>query len=316
MPRFLLRIAAFWLAVLLLFGGVLLLSAREPFRTPLMLLTDSSEYLFSAVQEDVLPHIDAVCDRDYTTALVIGDSVCAQVFGPFTKCNKKYLIDGSNGALTLAGFAALTGLFLQTHPHVTDVYLAVVPGTLSRRIDSRQGYQYVAMPFVLSGRFDSLEPTAQELLRETFPGLLDPDLMRLAEASPTVKKLLFARVDRAVAGVPAALLPAVNVQQLRYMSDLCAARGADFHLLCVPLADTPERRAELADLEDAFRAEGLYETYSLYFSSVYWYPADAFEPDATHFDFDGEMTMEDFAAMIARYQADTGLLQGLVTSYG
>lgn len=315
MPRFFLRVASFCLAVALLFGGMLLLSAKEPFRTPLMLLTASEDYLYSAAQEDVLPHIDAVRDRDYCTALIVGDSMCAQVFGPFVGCNKAYLIDGSNGALTLAGFAALVDLFLQTHPHAADVYLVLTPETFARRVDSEQGYQYVAMPFSLSGTQDALTPDVQARLTGTFGPLMRPAAMALAEASPLVKKLLLACVRQAVPDEPAQPLPELNAQQLTHISDLCAQRGVSLHLLCPPLADTPDRARTLADLEQAFRAQGFYETFSLYFSNVYWYPAGDFEPDFIHFEFDGDMTMEDFAAIIARYQADTGLLQGLVTSY-
>ncbi len=314
LPRFLLRIAAFCLTVLLLFGGVLLLSAKEPLRTPLLVLTDSAGYVTSAAAEEVLPHIANVQAQDGATALIVGDSVCAQVFDPFSLCNTAYRIDGSNAAVTLAGYSVLVQQFLQNHPDAADVYLVVVPETFARGFDGRHGYQYVAVPFTLTGLLPAFSAAAREELHAAYGWLMHPALARLTEASPLVKKLTLQAVARRVPEPPAGPLPPLSVDSLRYIQTLCDAHGADFHLLCAPLSDTDGRSQTLAALEQAFRAQGLYEQYSAYFTNVYRYPAADFEPDGIHFSF-ADTTMEDFAAVIARYQADTGLLAGLVTSY-
>ena len=102
MKQFLLRLAAFVLAALVLFAGVLVLSARQPFSEIFAKLTDSTDYSASA-SEEIGAHIANVQADDGATALILGDSVCWQVFDPFSLCNTAYRIDGSNRAVTLAG---------------------------------------------------------------------------------------------------------------------------------------------------------------------------------------------------------------------
>ena len=86
MKAFLLRLAAFVLAALVLFCGVLGLSAFAPFSEIFAKLTDSTGYSASA-SEEIGGHIANVQADDGAAALILGDSVCWQVFDPFSLCN-------------------------------------------------------------------------------------------------------------------------------------------------------------------------------------------------------------------------------------
>ena len=271
MKGFLLRLAAFVLAALVLFAGVLGLSAFAPFSEIFAKLTDSTGYSASA-SEEIGAHIANVQAEDGATALILGDSVCWQVFDPFSLCNTAYRIDGSNRAVTLAGQYLLAKAFLDAHPGATDVYLILTPDSFAAGFDAGYGYQYAAAPFAAAGLLDGLDATTRAELNAAYGApFLTKGFVRWADASPLVKKLYLNALEALPAKKSEGALPAMAARNLQNLADLCAERGADFHLLCAPLADSEARRTSMAALEEAFRAAGLYDSYSTYFTQTPWY---------------------------------------------
>ena len=314
MKGFLLRLAAFVLAALVLFAGVLGLSAFAPFSEIFANLTDSTGYSASA-SEEIGAHIANVQAEDGATALILGDSVCWQVFDPFSLCNTAYRIDGSNRAVTLAGQYLLAKAFLDAHPGATDVYLILTPDSFAAGFDAGYGYQYAAAPFAAAGLLDGLDATTRAELNAAYGApFLTKGFVRWADASPLVKKLYLNALEALPAKESEGALPAMAARNLQNLADLCAERGADFHLLCAPLADSEARRTSMAALEEAFRAAGLYDSYSTYFTQTPWYDLALFGEDGVHFD-NATADMDFYAQVVRDIQAATGLLDGLVLSY-
>ncbi len=314
MKGFLLRLAAFVLAALVLFAGVLGLSAFAPFSEIFAKLTDSTGYSASA-SEEIGAHIANVQAEDGATALILGDSVCWQVFDPFSLCNTAYRIDGSNRAVTLAGQYLLAKAFLDAHPGATDVYLILTPDSFAAGFDAGYGYQYAAAPFAAAGLLDGLDATTRAELNAAYGApFLTKGFVRWADASPLVKKLYLNALEALPAKESEGALPAMAARNLQNLADLCAERGADFHLLCAPLADSEARRTSMAALEEAFRAAGLYDSYSTYFTQTPWYDPALFGEDGVHFD-NTTADMDFYAQVVRDIQAATGLLDGLVLSY-
>lgn len=312
MKTFLMRTAAFALAALALFATLLIFSDKEPLRTVLTELTDSTEYATSASAE-IMPHIANMQKSDGATKVILGDSVCWQIFDPFNLCNTDYRIDGTNRAVTLAGQYLLAQQFLQFHPEATDVYLVLIPESFSAGADEDYAYQYLVAPFAQAGLLENLDATTQSELRAAYGGVfLRPGLARWFESSPLGKKLYLNSLP-APKTEKGALVP-LAVRSLQALADLCAARGVALHLLCAPLPDTENSRAALANLEQAFRDEGLYDTYSSYFTQVCWYDSALFGGDGVHFD-SARADQAFFTEVLTAMQQQTGLLEGLVTSY-
>lgn len=314
MKGFLLRLAAFVLAALVLFCGVLGLSAFAPFSEIFAKLTGSTGYSASA-SEEIGGHIANVQAADGASALILGDSVCWQVFDPFSLCNTAYRIDGSNRAVTLAGQYLLAKAFLDAHPGATDVYLILTPESFSAGFDTGYGYQYAAAPFAAAGLLDGLDETTRAELSAAYGApFLTGTFARWADASPLVKKLYLNALELAPGQESAGPLIPLAARNLQNLADLCAERGAAFHLLCAPLADTEDRHATMAALEQAFREQGLYDSYSAYFTRTPWYDRALFGEDGVHFD-NSVADMDFCAGVVQDIQAATGLLDGLVLSY-
>lgn len=314
MKAFLLRLVAFVLAALVLFCGVLGLSAFAPFSEIFAKLTGSTDYSASA-SEEIGGHIANVQAADGAAALILGDSVCWQVFDPFSLCNTAYRIDGSNRAVTIAGQYLLAKAFLDAHPGATDVYLIVTPESFSAGFDAGYGYQYAAAPFAAAGLLDGLDETTRAELNAAYGApFLTGRFARWADASPLVKKLYLNALELAPAQESAGPLVPLAARNLQNLANLCAERGAAFHLLCAPLADTEDRRSTMAALEAAFREQGLYDSYSAYFTETPWYDPGLFGEDGIHFD-NTVADMEFCASVVRDIQTATGLLDGLVLSY-
>lgn len=314
MKAFLLRLAAFVLAALVLFCGVLGLSAFAPFSEIFAKLTGSTDYSASA-SEEIGGHIANVQAADGAAALILGDSVCWQVFDPFSLCNTAYRIDGSNRAVTIAGQYLLAKAFLDAHPGATDVYLIVTPESFSAGFDAGYGYQYAAAPFAAAGLLGGLDETTRAELNAAYGApFLTGTFARWADASPLVKKLYLNALELAPAQESAGPLISLAARNLQNLAALCAEQGAAFHLLCAPLADTEDRRSTMAALEAAFREQGLYDSYSAYFTETPWYDPGLFGEDGIHFD-NTVADMEFCAQVVRDIQTATGLLDGLVLSY-
>lgn len=318
MKRFLLRLAAFALATLAFFAGVLALSATPLFSRPLAKLTASTAYDDSAGQE-MAAHIANVQADDGATRLILGDSVAWQVCDPFSLCNTAYRIDASNRGVTLAGQYLLAKAFLDAHPGATHVYLMLTPESFAAAFDAETGYQYAASPFAAAGLLEGLDPvTLGEMRRAYGAPFVTRAFARAADDSPLIKKLylnaLAALGPARAPGSGDGPLAPMAARCLQNMATLCAERGVAFHLLCAPLPDTDERHGAMDALRGAFEAAGLAEGFSAYFDSVPWYDAGLFGADGIHFD-SAKADMDFFAGVVRSIQADTGLLDGIVLSY-
>ena len=314
MKGFLLRLAAFVLAALVLFAGVLGLSAFAPFSEIFAKLTDSTGYSASA-SEEIGAHIANVQAEDGATAQILVDSVCWHVFDPFSLCNTAYRIDSSNRAVTLAGQYLLAKAFLDAHPGATDVYLILTPDSFAAGFDAGYGYQYAAAPFAAAGLLDGLDETTRAELNAAYGApFLTKDFVRWADASPLVKKLYLNALEVLPDKESEGALPAMAARNLENLAALCEERGAAFHLLCAPLADSEARRTSMAALEEAFRRAGLYDSYATSFTCTPWYDPALFGEDGVLFD-NATADMDFYAQVIRDIQAATGLLDGLVLSY-
>ncbi len=96
---------------------------------------------------EICPAIKKAETRNNYSKIVLGDSVCHQIFSEFQNINNEYLLLGTNQAITMDGQYILARLFIDSHPEATDVYLVLLPGAFSSGYDSEMSYSYLIEPF-------------------------------------------------------------------------------------------------------------------------------------------------------------------------
>ncbi|MEE0800544.1 MAG: hypothetical protein U0L91_04615 [Gemmiger sp.] len=309
------RAAVFLVLLAVLWAAVMAGSAVEPLRTLLAELTDSTGYS-DAPAEEIAENLALVCTEDDAAGLIIGDSVCNQVFGPFQDCNEDWTVAATNRAVTLAGQYLLAEQFLDAHPQAEEVWLMLAPDSFAADFDANYGYQYVVTGFAPYGLLSHLDAeTRAELARAYGAPFLSEGFVRWINASPLGRKLYLNALVDLGGGLDreGALCPMAQ-RTLDRLETLCREHGAAFHLVCDPLASTEYRQTSLAALEQAFREAGLYDRYAGYFTDVVWYDPGLFGPDGLHFDYETS-DLAFFADVVRDLQQATGGFAGMTLQY-
>lgn len=214
--------------ILLLF---FVLSAKDSYREKVALWTMSGEY--PAGKGETEGYIDHVQEQNSDTKLILGDSVCNQMFNHLQEYNDDYCIVGNNRGLTMVGQYLLLNEFLKAHENVTDVYVIVGLDALESKIDITYGYQYVVVPFTRIGALNNLE-------KETIDEM--SDLFGAWALQPEVAKII---------------------------GDSNPARNIALYLLPDPLADNDLRHERKQLLKEEFERTGLDAYFPDYFSMIH-----------------------------------------------
>lgn len=80
MKAFYRKVVIFIMLFSLICVGVEYMSIKEPGRTFIARITDSEKYIGGNGPDEIKPYIEQVRTEDNTTKLIIGDSVCHQMF--------------------------------------------------------------------------------------------------------------------------------------------------------------------------------------------------------------------------------------------
>lgn len=112
--------------------------------------------------KEIIPYIREVQKNSDYTKLVVGDSVCCQLFNSFQKYNKVYCAVGSNQAITMIGHYLFIREFLESHSEATDVYLVLCSMTGSGLDNGKLAYQYLVTPFSEAGLLQNVSDQTKE----------------------------------------------------------------------------------------------------------------------------------------------------------
>lgn len=258
------------------------LSMVEPFRTQLAYLTDS--YAFISVNtgaDEIKPYIEKAQTDDKTTKLIFGDSVCHQMFRRLQKYNEDISMIGSNGAITLAGQYILAEEYLKSHPYATDLYLILLPESLTRTFDTGYGYQYAVMPFVETDTLQLLDENTIACMEQVYGKLfLKPAVVKAIDKSAVNRKLYLNILRECTDGYQPEMPFEIAEQYLMKMDRLCEEHQVRLHLLPGPVC---ESKAEyMKTLEQIWQSGPLSARFPDFFSSISYYSADQAK-DGTHF---------------------------------
>ena len=206
---------------------------------------------------DVRNYIHRVREKSSATKLIVGDSVARQLFDGLQEENDTYCVAACNQALTLAGQYLLIDTFLENHNNVTDVYLCIVPMSLSTEVDAKLGYNYFVAPFTLEGLINQLDETTIEYLEIKYGNIFLKDWMvRFIDNSPINSKIYLNYIQNKEQVEGNAdkdiLVSDVNKEYLEKIYNLCEENNVKLHFFSGPIPDNLEQRQFVDGLENVW----------------------------------------------------------------
>lgn len=283
MKKLILKGSAFALILAGIFILLLFLSAKEPFRDAIAALTGSEAYAEQLnASNEVITYIEKAREKDTSTKLIVGDSVCNSLFGELQNLNPDYKILCCNKGITMAGQYILTKEYLANHENVTDVYLIAISNSLITGFDTDFGYQYAVIPFVKTNTLSHLDAeTIEEMKDLYFSPFLNEKVIEYVEKSPLIKKL-YLNVEKELKPTILKLsFPEVTTTYIRKMYELCEENNIKMHFISPPLAESEERKEVEAVLKEEYEKSDLYQIFPDYYENYIYYPAELF-PDGIH----------------------------------
>lgn len=272
------KCAIFSMIILALCAAFLLLSTREPFRPFIAKLANCEDFM-----EDggMLTSFEKARQQDGTTQLIIGDSICRQMFAPLWEYNSEKSILATNAALMMPGQYLLAQEYLQKHPETTDVFLVMHPLTLTRTFEMEWGYRYAAMTYVETDTFQYLNESTQKAMKEAYGAFfLRGDTVWMIENSPICRKIGLNYIN--VHGEPYAQSHPFEIADLyvEMLYDLCQENGAKLHLYSSPVAEY--YREEMTVLAENYGKTQMGSLFPNYIEDIWYYP-DEWTEDLSHF---------------------------------
>ena len=278
--------AVLFSAVMLVVVGIFFyLSMVGKTRVIIADLTDSAGFISTDFGSDEIErHIAKVRTQDGTTKLIIGDSVCNQMFGGMQEYNDDFTIAGSNGAITMAGQYILAKEYIDNHPDATDIYLIVLPDSFERTFDTTWGYQYTAMPFVETGTLKELDEDTIQIMESVYGSFfMRPSIVHAVHLSGMSQKIYLNMLRKRTAGYTLNDFYELADRYVYKIYEMCRERGIVFHLYSCPVADT--RMDEIRNLDSSYGESSIYEINPDFYQSIYFFPAEEAE-DGAHFSGD------------------------------
>lgn len=281
------------------------LSTRGSSREIIARLTDSEEFMEGS---GMLPYFERVRAEDGTTKLVIGESICDQMFTRLQEYNPDVSFQASNAAFLITGQYLLTEEYLKSHPDTTDVFLVMHPSPLTRSFDTEWGYRYGVMTYVAADVLDRLDENTIDAMAGVYGSFfMKKEAVRFLEDSPLAQKIylsyLYNNRENYVQSTPFE----ISDQYVKKMYDLCGEYGAELHLYSSPVSEY--FRGIVEELELSYGETWMSSVYPDYFNDIMYYPNE-WSRDMSHFG--GEYaTPEGLNRIIEEAYGDTELFRSL-----
>lgn len=263
---------------------------------------------------EICPAIEKVDTPSDHTKLVIGDSVCHQIFNVFQDQNDDYLLLGTNQAITMDGQYILAKLFLNSHTEVSDIYLVLLPGGFASGCDSEMSYSYLVEPFGRMNKLNLLSEYSQNMMTDIYGNIfLQKRVIELIDDSCINNKIFLFNNQKRIEKMSAGESSVLSKEAEYYVMDLyeiCRSRNISLHILPGPIMDTESRYCAVENLQDAVEKSAVAFLFENYFESISYYPEEMF-PDGVHFGggYDNE---EIYRQCLKNLQEKSGSLDGLM----
>lgn len=288
MKRFFYNLFGLSVLFLAFFICFLLLSAQNNLRMPIAELTDSSDYAYEDFgAKEIIPFVERAQKKSEHSKLIIGDSVCHQIFDRYYDSNNEYCICGSNQAISLSGQYIIAKEFIENHDNVTDVYLVLTMSSLATEYGAQLGYQYAVMPFVLTDTIDNLDETTIKEMYRTYGGFFcQKPIVRLIDQSPLCMKLYLNMLAKEKEWFPTGTGKAISDVSGKYLYEiqmLCEKENVTLHLIAGPHADSENNHKTENRIRDELLVNEKNKVLENYLNQITYYPENLFK-DGIHFD--------------------------------
>lgn len=305
MRKFVLKGSLFCTIILVIAVSVICLSTREPGRSAIARWTDSEEFMG---ESGMLPFFKRAREQDGTTQLVIGDSICRQMFSGVSEYNPETSILATNAALMITGQYLLAEEYLKAHPDTTDIFLIMHPLTITRTIDTEWSYRYAFMTYSETDTLQYLDKNTMKAMRGVYGSFfMNKWVVQLVEDSPIARKLALSYMDFNREDYVQSSPFEIADQYIKKLYDLCEEKGVELHLYSSPVSEF--YREQVEELEESFRGTWISSRYPDYMNDILYYPSEWSE-DMSHFG--GEYAERDkLNETIERAYEKTVLLQKL-----
>lgn len=282
MRKFYTKTIIFLLLLVLLVGLFDYISLKDPWRKVVAVYTDSEEFISVNVgASEIKPYIEKVQTKDNTTKLIIGDSVCKQMFDGLQEYNPDICITGSNAAIAMSGQYILAKEYIENHPNATDIYMFLLPGSLSTSYDTTWGYQYTVMPWVETDTLKLLDANTIEIMESVYGSFfMKPVIVELIDKSAVNRKLYLNMLDDTKEGYQQKSRFEIADQYIKKIFDLCQEKGIKLHLEPCPVVNS--QRESMENIKEEYKETWLYTQFPDYLEEVLYYP-DEEARDGVHF---------------------------------
>ncbi len=290
MKKFFLKLFLFGVLYMSIAGTFLVASANEKLGMPIAELTHSKEYIYEDFgPNEIMPYIARVQEKNQYTKLVLGDSVCNQIFERYHGTDSDLCICGTNQAVSMAGQYILAKEFVDNHENVTDIYLIIIMDSLASGFNAQLGYQYAVMPFVETDTIGALDEETRDEISHMYGGFFSKKkTVEIIHKSPLCMKLYLnalAKKDQMFPQKQQGLISDLSYRYLIKLQDLCDKEGIRFHLTPGPHADSENQHVRAEQVRREVEERGDQLDLETYFDQIIYYPEALFK-DRVHFDED------------------------------
>jgi len=284
------------------------LSHLDGWRDYFTRITNSSDYIDPFVNgaDEIKPFILEVQKQDNTETLVIGDSICHQMFDNLRGTNEDITFAGSNAAITMAGQYILVREYLNNHANAKEIYLMVHPTSLKRTFDISYGYQYIIMPFSETNTLNALDEDTINICKEVYGNLfLEPNIVFMINKSGMNRKIYLNMLQKYGKSYEEKIPYEIADQYIRKIYEMCEERRVTLYLLSAPVSD--ELYLTCKELEKEYQGSWMKMHYPNFFEEIIYYPAEQAEDG---FHFSGEYKEQEYLnELIKRIFAGTPLME-------
>ncbi len=311
MKKFYLKSTLLIFFIFIILAVIEVLSVTENYSQPIAKLTDSEEYLNHMDGPNwINPLIEKVSVDNGEDTLIIGDSVCRQLFIELSDINDTTCIAPAIAPFTICGQYVLAKLFIENHPNASDIYLLLAPTNIHNNdFDINYSYQYLVMPLVETDKLDYLDNSTIERIEELFGRYsTDKKFVYAVDKSGLNRKLYLNYIETQSNRKPSdgKSIP-IFFEYFPKIEKLCEENNVTLHFLSCPISDSETRTETSNNGLELLRSSELNKWYNDYKASVKIYPQEMFSDD-THFGYPYN-SQTSFNKIINETYKDTGLLE-------
>lgn len=268
----------FYTIILAVITAVIFLSTHEAAKPIIAQWTNCSEYMGESGR---ISKYEAARTQDGTTQLVIGDSICNQMFGGLSSYNPQASILGMDAAFMITGQYLLAEEYLKNHPEATDIFIIMHPLAITRTFDMEWSYRYGVMPYVETDTLQYLDQNTIDIMADTYGSFfLQKDIVSLVENSPICRKLCLNYLLQNKTPYVQEHSFEIADQYVKKLHDLCQKNNVQLHLYSSPVAENYRKQVEELALE--YQGTWMSLQYPDYLNDIFFYP-DEWAEDLSHF---------------------------------